>query len=177
MACGSGKRILGLIANTRPKSGAPNPRLKALRRPKGARLGHNNGAKSPLAKRRLELGDCYRFQNLRTRHAAEFGPWTAFGTAGDRILEYWSWAALRHVVGRPGSRRRRASSARVVTGWPNPIIDRGRATMVVDIHSDDGRAVCMDASDRADVLIEGFRPGVMERLGLVLRYSLCATLG
>ena len=51
-------------------------------------------------------------------------------------------------------------------GWPNPIIDRGRATMVVDIHSDDGRAVCMDASDRADVLIEGFRPGVMERLGL-----------
>jgi alpha-methylacyl-CoA racemase len=51
-------------------------------------------------------------------------------------------------------------------GWPNPILDRGRATMVVDIHSEQGRAVCLDASDRADVVIEGFRPGVMERLGL-----------
>jgi alpha-methylacyl-CoA racemase len=51
-------------------------------------------------------------------------------------------------------------------GWPNPIVDRGRATMVVDIHSEQGREVCLDASDRADVVIEGFRPGVMERLGL-----------
>jgi len=51
-------------------------------------------------------------------------------------------------------------------GWPNPIVDRGRATTVVDIHSEEGRALCLDASDRADVVIEGFRPGVMERLGL-----------
>ncbi len=51
-------------------------------------------------------------------------------------------------------------------GWPNPIVDRGRATMTVDIHTDQGLAICLDASDRADVVIEGFRPGVMERLGL-----------
>jgi alpha-methylacyl-CoA racemase len=51
-------------------------------------------------------------------------------------------------------------------GWPNPIVDRGRSTIVVDIRSDDGRAYCLQAADRADVLIEGFRPGVMERLGL-----------
>ena len=51
-------------------------------------------------------------------------------------------------------------------GWPNPIVDRGRSTVVVDIRSDDGRAYCLQAADKADVLIEGFRPGVMERLGL-----------
>lgn len=51
-------------------------------------------------------------------------------------------------------------------GWPNPIMDRGRATKVVDIRSDEGRAWCRDAAAMADVVIEGSRPGVMERLGL-----------
>ncbi len=51
-------------------------------------------------------------------------------------------------------------------GWPNPVVDRGRAVIEVDIRSDAGRAFCLDALDHADVLLEGFRPGVMERLGL-----------
>ena len=51
-------------------------------------------------------------------------------------------------------------------GWPNAIADRGRATATVDIRTDPGRAFCLDACDRADVIIEGFRPGVMERLGM-----------
>lgn len=51
-------------------------------------------------------------------------------------------------------------------GWPNPIIDRGRATIQADIRSESGRAFCLEAMDRADVVIEGLRPGVMERLGL-----------
>ncbi len=51
-------------------------------------------------------------------------------------------------------------------GWPNPIVDRGRATASVDIRTATGRAFCMEAADLADVVIEGFRPGVMERLGL-----------
>lgn len=51
-------------------------------------------------------------------------------------------------------------------GWPNPIMDRGRATKVVDIRTPEGRDWCREAVSRADVLIEGFRPGVMERLGL-----------
>lgn len=50
-------------------------------------------------------------------------------------------------------------------GWPNPVVDRGRSTVTIDIRSDEGRAFCYDAVDKADVLIEGFRPGVMERLG------------
>lgn len=51
-------------------------------------------------------------------------------------------------------------------GWPNPIVDRGRAVRTVDIRSRDGRDFCLDAARHADVVIEGFRPGVMERLGL-----------
>ena len=51
-------------------------------------------------------------------------------------------------------------------GWPNPIADRGRAVLPLDIRSPDGRARCLELIGRADVLIEGNRPGVMERLGL-----------
>jgi alpha-methylacyl-CoA racemase len=48
-------------------------------------------------------------------------------------------------------------------GWPNPIVDRGRHTLVVDISKPQGRDLCAAAAQKADVLIEGFRPGVMER--------------
>src|ERR1700728_1425737 len=51
-------------------------------------------------------------------------------------------------------------------GWPNQIVDRGRNSLVVDIRETPGRELCVAAAEKADVLIEGFRPGVMERLGL-----------
>ncbi len=51
-------------------------------------------------------------------------------------------------------------------GWPNPVADRGRKVLTLDIRSDAGRARCLELAEGADVLIEGFRPGVMERLGL-----------
>ena len=51
-------------------------------------------------------------------------------------------------------------------GWPNPVVDRGRTCITLDIRTDAGRQRCLELVQRADVLIEGFRPGVMERLGL-----------
>jgi len=51
-------------------------------------------------------------------------------------------------------------------GWPNPVVDRGRTCITLDIRSEAGRQRCLELARRADVLIEGFRPGVMERLGL-----------
>ena len=51
-------------------------------------------------------------------------------------------------------------------GWPNPVMDRGRSVLTLDIRSEAGRERCASLAARADVLIEGFRPGVMERLGL-----------
>lgn len=51
-------------------------------------------------------------------------------------------------------------------GWPNPVVDRGRTCITLDIRSEAGRQRCLELARRADVLIEGNRPGVMERLGL-----------
>lgn len=51
-------------------------------------------------------------------------------------------------------------------GWPNPVVDRGRKRLTLDIRTDAGRERCLALAETADVLIEGFRPGVMERLGL-----------
>ena len=51
-------------------------------------------------------------------------------------------------------------------GWANPVADRGRKIVTLDIKSTEGKAFCRHAADGADVLIEGYRPGLMERLGL-----------
>ena len=48
----------------------------------------------------------------------------------------------------------------------NPVVERARHRLALDLKSQDGLARCHAAAAQADVLIEGFRPGVMERLGL-----------
>lgn len=45
-------------------------------------------------------------------------------------------------------------------------IDRGRRSVAIDLKQPDGHALALDLVSRADILLEGFRPGVMERLGL-----------
>jgi len=46
------------------------------------------------------------------------------------------------------------------------VLHRGRRSLCVDVKSDAGRDVVLRLAANADALIEGFRPGVMERLGL-----------
>lgn len=46
------------------------------------------------------------------------------------------------------------------------IVNRNRRSIVVDLKHADGTDVVLRLVERADVLIEGFRPGVAERLGL-----------
>ena len=48
----------------------------------------------------------------------------------------------------------------------NPVVERARHRIGLDLKSEEGKAFCRAAAAKADVLIEGFRPGVMERLGL-----------
>jgi len=43
---------------------------------------------------------------------------------------------------------------------------RGRRSLVLDLKTPAGVAAALSVCDKADALIEGFRPGVMERLGL-----------
>ncbi|WP_159910953.1 CaiB/BaiF CoA-transferase family protein [Pantoea sp. 18069] len=43
---------------------------------------------------------------------------------------------------------------------------RGKRSVLADVKTPEGRALVLDLVGRADVLLEGLRPGVMERLGL-----------
>ena len=43
---------------------------------------------------------------------------------------------------------------------------RGRKNVALDLKHPDGVAAALRLCEQADILIEGFRPGVMERLGL-----------
>jgi alpha-methylacyl-CoA racemase len=49
---------------------------------------------------------------------------------------------------------------------PVDITSRGRVSVELDLKDANAVAFALDAIARADVLIEGYRPGVMERLGL-----------
>ena len=49
---------------------------------------------------------------------------------------------------------------------PGMVLTRGRRSIVLDLKAPEDRDVALSLADRADVLVEGFRPGVMERLGL-----------
>jgi crotonobetainyl-CoA:carnitine CoA-transferase CaiB-like acyl-CoA transferase len=44
-------------------------------------------------------------------------------------------------------------------------LNRGKASVVLDLKSDAGKARLWEMIDSADVFVEGFRPGVMQRLG------------
>jgi len=45
-------------------------------------------------------------------------------------------------------------------------LNRGKKSLTLNLKSDQGRRLLLRLAERSDVLIEGFRPGVMERLGL-----------
>ncbi len=49
---------------------------------------------------------------------------------------------------------------------PKDVLARGRRSVAVDLKHPDGIETVLAMVEKADVIIEGFRPGVMERLGL-----------
>jgi alpha-methylacyl-CoA racemase len=49
---------------------------------------------------------------------------------------------------------------------PADVLNRGRRSVGVDLKHPDGVALVLDLVEGADALIEGFRPGVAERLGI-----------
>src|SRR5580700_2139913 len=54
----------------------------------------------------------------------------------------------------------------VLSETTSPVLNRGRTNVEVDLKDPRGRAQALRVIESADALIEGFRPGVMERLGL-----------
>lgn len=53
-----------------------------------------------------------------------------------------------------------------VPSGPEDIVDRGRKVVIGDLKNENSLIKILELIDGADVLVEGFRPGVMERLGL-----------
>jgi alpha-methylacyl-CoA racemase len=49
---------------------------------------------------------------------------------------------------------------------PNDPLTRNRESIALDLKQEEGRAIVRRLAERADGLIEGYRPGVMEKLGL-----------
>jgi alpha-methylacyl-CoA racemase len=65
------------------------------------------------------------------------------------------------VVERPGG-----GQIRALVPPRFQVADRGKRRVVVDLKQERGRAQVRELLGRADALVEGFRPGTMERLGL-----------
>ncbi len=105
----------------------------------------------------------------RTRTAGMSGP-----LAGYRIIEIAGigpgpFAAM--MLADMGAEVIRVERAQAVRG-PAPdaahwdVLLRGRRNIALDLKNPDGVATLLDLVEKADGLIEGFRPGVMERLGI-----------
>ncbi len=51
-------------------------------------------------------------------------------------------------------------------GAPSDVTSRGRRSVALDLKTPEAVETCLKLMEKADAIIEGFRPGVMERLGL-----------
>ena len=92
---------------------------------------------------------------LRVVEMASIGP----GPFAAMVLADLGATVIR--IDRPGGAYEQA----VPDLGPDPMA-RGRANLGVDLKQPESIEVCLRIVERADALIEGYRPGVMERLGL-----------
>ncbi len=89
--------------------------------------------------------------------------------AGLRVLEFAGLGPLPHagmVLADLGADVLRVDRPGVPPVAPPGPVDRGRRSAVLDLSAPDGRAAALDLAAAADVLLEAYRPGVMERLSL-----------
>ena len=63
------------------------------------------------------------------------------------------------------TRAEQAAGAQPLGGAAANPLHRGKTVEITDLKSPGGKARALDLIGQSDVLIEGFRPGVMERLG------------
>ena len=68
-------------------------------------------------------------------------------------------------IDRPPSKHAKGGMA-ALTARRSDVLSRGRESIALDLKSAAGRETALQLIERADVLLEGFRPGVMESLGL-----------
>jgi alpha-methylacyl-CoA racemase len=93
-------------------------------------------------------------RGLRVLEMAGIGP----GPFGAMLLADMGADVVR--VERP------STGSREPPGVRRYVPNRGKRSISIDLKSDDGRETVLRLAEVADVLVEGYRPGVMERLGL-----------
>jgi alpha-methylacyl-CoA racemase len=92
--------------------------------------------------------------------------------SGVRIIEFDGLGPVTFAgmmladLGAEVMRLTRADGAGVFGEVGGAVLHRGRSAVPVDLKSDSDRVRVLDLISRADAVIEGFRPGVLERLGL-----------
>lgn len=96
--------------------------------------------------------------------------------AGIRVLEVPNLGPVQFAgmllgdLGAEVLRLDRAADVRrgegVMAASPFAVLDRNRRSAGIDLKHPDGPATLLRLVERADVLVEGFRPGVAERLGI-----------
>ncbi len=69
-------------------------------------------------------------------------------------------------IDRPGAAEVRIAAGIEADDTRFDVMRRGRPTLAIDLKQPAGVSRVLELVDRADALIEGYRPGVMERLGL-----------
>jgi alpha-methylacyl-CoA racemase len=62
--------------------------------------------------------------------------------------------------------RKKPNDGGVVSDHRFDVLARGRRSLAIDLKQPGAAEIVLQLIERADILIEGFRPGVMERLGL-----------
>lgn len=95
----------------------------------------------------------------------ELGSYVAAPTAG-RLLAAFGADVVK--VERPGtgdeSRQWHTFGAETSLLWRS--LGRGKRSVTIDLRTPAGRDLVLDLAARSDVVLEGFRPGTLERLGL-----------
>jgi crotonobetainyl-CoA:carnitine CoA-transferase CaiB-like acyl-CoA transferase len=96
---------------------------------------------------------------------------------GIRVVDFGQWIAGPLAAMLLGDQGAEVTHVDPPGGPPwktpaNATFNRGKAHVVLNLKRDDGRAQARRLIESADVVIENFRPGVMERLGLGAREAL-----
>lgn len=69
-------------------------------------------------------------------------------------------------IDRPVRSSNRSAGMGSLTDRRSDVLSRGRESIALDLKQPEAREIALRIIERADILIEGFRPGVMESLGL-----------
>lgn len=99
-----------------------------------------------------------------TRHSEAQGP-----LQGVRVVEFAGrgpapFCAM--MLSDMGADVVRIESPNAIQYIPLDMTARGRPPLILDLKNPEDLEMCRSVMDRADVVIEGFRPGVVERLGV-----------